>query len=79
MLGVGSMGWEGEEERQKSRSEEKVMGFSSASLFPARKWEAVTMVEATCVEGNLGSGYRQKVRRQARIRPHSRYIHVKQI
>ena len=27
---------------QKSRSEEKVVGFSSASLFPTRKWEAVT-------------------------------------
>ena len=26
---------------QKSRSEEKVVGFSSASLFPARKREAV--------------------------------------
>ena len=28
---------------QKSRSEEKVVGFSSAYLFPARKWEAVTL------------------------------------
>ena len=27
---------------KKSRSEEKVVGFSSAFLFPARKWEAVT-------------------------------------
>ena len=27
---------------QKSRNEEKVEGFSSASLFPARKWEALT-------------------------------------
>ena len=27
---------------RKSRKEEKVMGFSSASLFPARKREAVT-------------------------------------
>ena len=26
----------------KIRSEEKVVGFSSASLFPARKWEAVS-------------------------------------
>ena len=25
---------------QKSRSEEKVVGLSSASLFPTRKWEA---------------------------------------
>ena len=28
---------------RKSRSEEKVVGFSSASLFPARKHEAVTL------------------------------------
>ena len=27
---------------RKSRSEEKVVSFSSASLFPAKKWEAVT-------------------------------------
>ena len=27
---------------QKTRSEEKVVGCSSVSLFPARKWEAVT-------------------------------------
>ena len=26
----------------KSRSEEKVVGFSSALVFPARKWVAVT-------------------------------------
>ena len=37
----------GEEKRKdtktwKSRSEEKGVGFSLASLFPARKWEAVT-------------------------------------
>ena len=31
----------------KSRSEEKVVGFSSTSLFPAWKWEAVTRVELT--------------------------------
>ena len=29
----------------KSRSEEKVVGFSSAFIFPARKWEEVTRVE----------------------------------
>ena len=38
---------EGQEKRKgrktwKSRSEEKVVGFSSAALFPARKWESVT-------------------------------------
>ena len=30
---------------QKNRSEEKVVGFCSTSLFPARKQEAVTRVE----------------------------------
>ena len=40
----------GEEKRKdrkvsKSRSEDKVVGFSSASLFPVRKWEAVTRGE----------------------------------
>ena len=30
---------------RKNRSEEKFMGFSSASLFPARKRETVTKVE----------------------------------
>ena len=38
----------GEEERQekmKSRSEEKEVGFSSASIFPVRKREAVTQGE----------------------------------
>ena len=38
---------EGQEKRedrktQKSSSEEKVVGFSSAFLFPTRKWEVVT-------------------------------------
>ena len=31
-----------EEEREKGRDEEKVVGFSSAFIFPVRKWEAVT-------------------------------------
>ena len=31
-----------EKKSQKSRSEEKVVGLSSASLFPARKLEVVT-------------------------------------
>ena len=34
-----------EKEKQKSKSEEKMVGFSSTSLFPARKREAVNMVE----------------------------------
>ena len=45
-MGMGRMGVtfledEKEWKSRKSRSEEKVVGFSSASLFPARKREAV--------------------------------------
>ena len=35
----------GEEETLKNISEQKMVGFSSSSLFPARKREAVTRVE----------------------------------
>ena len=35
-------GEEDEMKTRKSRREEKVVGFSSASLFPARKQEAIT-------------------------------------
>ena len=43
----GTISLGGQEKRndrkiQKRRSEEKVEGFSSASLFPTMKWEAVT-------------------------------------
>ena len=38
-LGGGSLR---NEEMRKSRSEEKMLGYSSSSLFPARKREAVT-------------------------------------
>ena len=43
----GTISWGVQEKRkerktQKSRSEEKVVGFSSASLFPTRKWKPVT-------------------------------------
>ena len=46
LLLKGSILLEGQKQRKdrktwKSRSEEKVVGFSSASLFPARKQEAV--------------------------------------
>ena len=50
LKGTISLEGSGEEERQesrKSRSEEKVVGFSSASLFPVRKREAVTQGETT--------------------------------
>ena len=38
---TGGSGEEDRYENMKSRSEEKVVGFGSASIFPARKWEAV--------------------------------------
>ena len=41
----------GDRKTQKSRNEEKVEGFSSASLFPTMKWEAVTQGE-TIEPGN---------------------------
>ena len=47
---MGLSGGLKEEERQKntkSRSEEKILGFSSTSLFRASKWEAVTRVETS--------------------------------
>ena len=67
----------------KRRNEEKVVGFSSASLFPTRKWEVGPTVEPTGdrtsdTEENPGRRYRQMLGEQARPRPHSRYIHVKQ-
>ena len=55
----------------KSRSEEKVVGFSSVSLFPQRRREAVTRVELwnqgerpLDAEKNLGS--RSKARRTSK-------------
>ena len=41
-----------------------MVGFSSASLFPARKWEAVSWT-SSYMEDNPGSRYRQRLRRQA--------------
>ena len=43
----GNISLEGQEKRKekkkwKSRSEEKVVGFSLSFLFPTRKWEAFT-------------------------------------
>ena len=62
----------------KSRSEEKVVGFSSASLFPARKREAVTQDGTRGIEHlNPGSRYHQRLGGQARPRVPSGYIHVK--
>ena len=67
----------------KSRSEEKIMAFCLAFLFPAGKQEAVNQDEniedrRPGVEVNLGSRYRQRLGRQGRPWAHSIYIHVKQ-
>ena len=40
--GTISLGSQEKRKDRKSRSEEKVVGFSSASLYPARKLETVT-------------------------------------
>ena len=58
----------------------RMVGFTSAPLFPARKREAVTPDgtrgnRPLDAGENPGSPYRQ---RQTRPRSHSRYIHVKQ-
>ena len=42
LKGTISLGDQDKRENMKSRSEEKVVGFSSSSLFPARKRNAVT-------------------------------------
>ena len=73
-------GWEAKQEKRKdtktwkSRSEEKVVDFSSDSLFPTRKWEAVTQGGTTVID--------QLTQRtqggQARPQTYSRYIHAKQ-
>ena len=80
---------EGKEKRKdrnirKSRSEEKVVGFSLASLFPARNGRQSSRVEPlnqgdrpTDVEENPRSQYRQRLGGQEGPREHSRYIHVK--
>ena len=66
---------------RKSRSEEKVVGFTSTSLFPARKWEAVTQGETRDVDHPIRrrtQGYCQRLGGQARQPAHSRYFHIKQ-
>ena len=67
----------------KSRSEEKVVGFTSASLFLARKREAVTQGGTRGIDyptrmKTQGTRYRQMLGGEARPRMQSRYIHVKQ-
>ena len=62
-----------------SKIEEKVLAFNSASLFPARKWEAVTQGRTRMIDNpKWRSQYRQKLGGQVRPLVHSRYIHVKQ-
>ena len=69
---------------QKSRNQEKVVGFSSASLFPTRKWESPVVKpfnredRPPDAEENPGSRYHQRLGGQERAWTYSRYIHVKQ-
>ena len=63
---------------QKNESEGKLVGLSSASLFPTRKREKVTKADSTGhrppdVEDNSG-----KAGSTRKTGEHSRYIHVKQ-
>ena len=69
----------GEEERQKNmeKSEDKVVGFSPASLFPTKKWEAVTQDKPLDAEKNPESPYHQRLGGQTKLWSPSRYIHVK--
>ena len=66
------LGEEKDRKTGKSRSEEKVVGFSSAFLFPTRKWEAVTQGE-NCKdrlpnnENNPRSQYYQRLGGQVRL------------
>ena len=74
--------------RQKKRKDEKilkkraekVMGFSSASIFPERKLEKGGNYDdkPPDAENNPGSRYCQRLRRKGKPRSHSRHIHVKQ-
>ena len=91
---MGSTQWyyiaegSGEEERPKTRkirNEEKVVGWSSAFPFPARKQETVIQGETMepgdrppDAEETPGSRFRQRLGGKAKQRAHSRCIHVKQ-
>ena len=56
---------EGEEKRKErktwKRSEKKVMGFSSASLFPSRKQEGVTQGRTRGIEHQCGGEPREPI------------------
>ena len=67
-VSLGGKGKRKDRETWKSKSEEKVVGFSSGSLFTARKCEAVTQGEnkgdrPSIEEDNLGSWYHQRLRK----------------
>ena len=57
------------EKRNRSRSKEKMAGFSSASLFTVRKWEAITqggtrgidnLVQRRTQEASIAKGWEGK-------------------
>ena len=64
----------------KSRSEEKVVGLNSASLFPARKRKAIAQGGTIKQQDRPPDGEENPGRlgEQAKMRAHFRYIHVKQ-
>ena len=63
----------------KSRSKKKVVSFSSASLFPTRKREAVTQRgnqgdRPSDAEDDPGNRYRQRLGEQERLQVYFRYF-----
>ena len=70
-----------ERKTRKRRNEEKVVGFSSASIFPARKWVVGPTVEPTGdrtsdAAENPGRRYRQMLGEQVRPRAHLRKTRI---
>ena len=75
-------GQEKREDRKtgKNRSEEKVVGVTSASLFAAKEREAVSQggIMGIDAEEEPGSRYRQRLEGQARPQVYFRYTKLKQ-
>ena len=69
--------------KQKSRNKENVVGFRPASLFPSRKWEAVTqggtrgidhLMQKRTQEAGIMKGWEE----EQDLGCKSRYIHINQ-